>query len=434
MNVQNSSNNSSALVNTLLGSDSVYNPNIYSTKPIVPPHALTYSTMSPSNGNLVQAGSTTNFQVNKYGIISQMLLSYEKRVANSSTTVGAACVIATNDILSVIEKIELMSSSRTISTLTRFDLMSQLSDLPEDKTHAMKSSAYDARGGLGAVSTDIVNKYTLPLVWGLLQNQNTQLMGNFLEPISIKVTWGANIDSLFAAATEDAALVPITADLTSQIQNCKLTVRYVNYPEESYAKILANNFSRPSLNQLSTKFYDENRVTRSVNATQTGLTMTCELKSTECVESFYFQLYRSEVGGATLGSSGPIRKYIPIEIESIKFSGSGQEFFNLNSTELAFARLGKDGFAWAQSVEADNQSKTNRVKTFQMGCYDTYQLENTLSLREVNNPLVEITFNHTQPTTSGTNYYEYTFVVVENCSAIYAISSATGAMNISLSN
>ncbi len=37
MNVQNNSNNSSALVNTLLGSDSVYYPNIYSTKPIVPP-------------------------------------------------------------------------------------------------------------------------------------------------------------------------------------------------------------------------------------------------------------------------------------------------------------------------------------------------------------------------------------------------------------
>ena len=430
MNVQNNSNNSSALVNTLLGSDSVYNPNIYSTKPIVPPHALTYSTMTPSNGSLIQAGATTNFQVNKYGIISQMLLSYEKRVVTGTTEV--TCVIGANDILSVIEKIELMSSSRTISTLTRFDLMAQLSDLPEDKTHSMKASAYNSRSGIGVASTDVITKYTLPLVWGLLQNQNTQLMGNFLEPISIKVTWGANLNTLVASSADGAAIVPTDANLSSSIQNCKLTVRYVNYPEESYAKILANNFSRPSLNQLSTKFYDENRVTRSVNATQTGISLTCELKSTECVESFFFQLYRSEEGGAALGSTGPIRRFVPHEIQSVKFSGSGQEFFNLDKEQLEYARLGKDGFSWGQSTLTANQSKTTNVKKFQMGCYDTYQLENTLSLREVNNPLVEITFNHTQST--GTNYFEYTLVVVENCSAIYAISSATGAMNISLSN
>jgi len=429
MNVQNNSNNSSALVNTLLGSDSVYNPNIYSTKPIVPPHALTYSKMAPSNGSIVQAGGTTNFQVNKYGIISQMLLSYEKRVANTGTQV--TCVIPQNDILSVIEKIELMSSSRTISTLTRFDLAAQISDLPEDKTHAMKSSAYDSRGGVGGATSDVAVKYTLPLVWGLLQNQNTQLMGNFLEPISIKITWGSNLDTLFADATPTAALVPTTSALTAEIQNCSLSVRYVNYPEESYAKILANNFSRPSLNQLSTKYYDENRVTRSVNAAANGISMQCELKSTECVESFYFMLFRSQEGGAALGSTGPIRKFVPHEIESVKFSGSGQEFFNLDREELAYARLGKDGFAWGQSKETDNQSRFTRIKKYQMGCYDTYQLENTLSLREVNNPLLEITFNH-EPT--GTNYYEYTLVVVENCSAIYAISSATGAMNISLSN
>ncbi len=385
--------------------------------------------MAPSNGSIIQAGGTTNFQVNKYGIISQMLLSYEKRVVCGGTADN--CAIAANDILSVIEKIELMSSSRTISTLTRFDLLAQLSDLPEDKTHAMKSSAYDPRGNLGGANTDIVNKYTLPLVWGLLQNQNTQLMGNFLEPISIKITWGANLDTLFADTTDTAALVPTTTNLTSAIQNCNLSVRYVNYPEESYAKILANNFSRPSLNQLSTKYYDENRVTRSVNAAATGITMTCELKSTECVESFYFMLFKSQQGGAALGSTGPIRRFVPHEIQSVKFSGSGQEFFNLDREELAYARLGKDGFAWGQSKETDNLPKTTRIKKFQMGCYDTYQLENTLSLREVNNPLVEITFDHTE---SGTDYFEYTLVVVENCSAIYAISSATGAMNISLSN
>jgi len=430
MNVQNNSNNSSALVNTLLGSDSVYNPNIYSTKPIVPPHALTYSKMTPSNGSIIQAGSTTNFQVNKYGIISQMLLSYDKRVKNTGAA-NVTCVIPQSDLLSVIEKIELMSSSRTISTLTRFDLAAQISDLPEDKTHSMKSSAYDPRSDVGGLTSDVVNKYTLPLVWGLLQNQNTQLMGNFLEPISIKVTWGANLDTLFTSSAEDATLVPTTSELTTAIENCTLTVRYVNYPEESYAKILANNFSRPSLNQLSTKYYDENRVTRSVNAAANGISMTCELKSTECVESFYFMLFRSEVGGAALGSTGPIRKFVPHQIESVKFSGSGQEFFNLDREELEYAKLGKDGFSWGQSKETDNLSKFTHIKKFQMGCYDSYQLENTLSLREVNNPLLEITFNHI-PT--GTNYYEYTLVVVENCSAIYAISSATGAMNISLSN
>ena len=128
-NVQNNSNANSSLVNTMLGSDSLMNPNVYSTSIIAPPHALTYSPMDPSNGSVVADGSTTSFQINKYGIIAQILFSYEKVVTRSD---AGAVDVNVNDIFAVIDKVELLSSSRVISTLTRYDLMSQFSALPQD--------------------------------------------------------------------------------------------------------------------------------------------------------------------------------------------------------------------------------------------------------------------------------------------------------------
>ena len=132
MNVQNNSNANSSLVNTMLGSDSLMNPNVYSTKMIVPPHALTYSPMDPSNGSVITDGSTTNFTINKYGIISQILFSYEKTVTNTGAAGSGdkTVTIGVNDVFSVIDKVDLLSSSRTISTLTRYDLISQFSSLP----------------------------------------------------------------------------------------------------------------------------------------------------------------------------------------------------------------------------------------------------------------------------------------------------------------
>ena len=108
-NVINNSNSNSALVSTLLASDSLMNPSVYSTKEINPPHSVTYSPHQPSNGNTPTQSNTTNFQVNKYGIVAQMLLSY-KKTATVATEDALTVTFPVNDMFQILEKVELLSS------------------------------------------------------------------------------------------------------------------------------------------------------------------------------------------------------------------------------------------------------------------------------------------------------------------------------------
>ena len=64
----NNSNANSALINTLESSDSMTNPNVYSTKEIYPMSATTWTTNQKSNG-VSTAGNQMNFNLNKYHYI-----------------------------------------------------------------------------------------------------------------------------------------------------------------------------------------------------------------------------------------------------------------------------------------------------------------------------------------------------------------------------
>jgi len=418
-NVQNNSNANSSLVNTMLGSDSLMNPNVYSTKMIVPPHALTYSPMDPSNGSVITDGSTTNFTVNKYGIISQILFSYEKTVTGTGGAGDKTVTIGVNDVFSVIEKVELLSSSRVISTLTRYDLMSQFSSLPLDTFIAIDEGCVKPRTVVVTGTASKTETYTIPLVFGFMLAANTQLNASFLEPLSVKIYYGKTLATAAVANT------------SVSIANPKIMVRYKNYQEEANAKILAENFENPTLNLLLCRYYDENRSSLITTAAAAGeaRTLQVELKNTDCVEDFYFVLVKSEVGGSAT-VPGDYTDFTPQEITNLKFTGSGQEFCNLNESQLNYGRIDSYGFAHVLPATASG-SNLARIKTFQTGIYDSHVMENTLSLREINNPLVEVSFT---AVSDGTNATQYSLYVVEKCSSIYAINSATGSLQISLSN
>ena len=418
-NVQNNSNANSSLVNTMLGSDSLMNPNVYSTAMIAPPHALTYSPMDPSNGSVVADGSTTSFQINKYGIISQILFSYEKVVSRTAT--GAANVLV-NDIFAVIDKVELLSSSRVISTLTRYDLMSQFSSLPQDHFTPIDEGCVAERTGATTGAGSVTHKFTIPLVFGFMLKMNTQLNASFLEPLSIKVYYGKIGGN-------------VSTDATAVVNNPKIMVRYKNYQEEATAKILAENYSNPTLNMLLCRYYDENRssLTTVANSDAPELrTLQVELKNTDCVEDFYFVLVRSELGtSATV--PGDYSNFTPQPITNLKFTGSGQEFCNLDVAQLNYGAIGSYGFSHALS-QTTGGSNLARIKTFQTGIYDDHVVSNTLSLREINNPLVEVQFMADNDSTTSTFAVQYSLYVVEKCSSIYSVNSATGSLAISLSN
>ena len=262
-NVQNNSNANSSLVNTMLGSDSLVNNNVYSTAMINPPHALTYSPMDPSNGSNPTDGSTTSFQINKYGIISQILLSYDKKL--TMTTAGNVNVLV-NDVFSVIEKVELLSSSRVISTLTRYDLMSQFSSLPQDSFTPINEGCIKVRNIAVAVDGGSNSStFTIPLVFGFMLKENTQLNASFLEPLSIKCYWGKTGNAITGASAIG-------------IEKPQLMVRYKNYQEEATAKILAENFKNSTLNMLLCRYYDENRSSLITVAAAAGETRTLQVE------------------------------------------------------------------------------------------------------------------------------------------------------------
>ena len=419
------SNSNSALVSTLTASQSLVNPQVYSTMPIYPPHSMTVSANDPSNGNQPIRSNSTVFMLNKYGIISQILLTYQKSYTNGSA--GALNLGSVqNDFFNVVEKIELLSSSRVVSTLTKVDLMSQFSNLPTNKMAVIAQNLLEPKtvGAVAAGATSGNVSFTCPLVFGFMKDINTQLNASFLEPLSIRCTWGKdwNQSTNFAAG------------VVGNVSSPQLSVRYKNYQEDANAKIISENFANPQLNMLSTRFYDENResILSTAGAATTDATIEVELKNTECVQDFYVVLLRSDpntAAGAAPGAASDILDPVPQPIKSLNFTGSGQEIVNLTAPQLAYGRLDSDGFSVGQDASVAGNGFTNVLK-IQTGVYHNGALSNTVSLREINNPRIRLTFD-IGATANLQRYYAY---VVEDSSAIYSITSSTGALQSSLSN
>lgn len=425
-NVILSSNSNSALCNTLLASNSLMNPSVYSTKTIYPPSSTTYTEHSPSNGNVPTRSNTTNFQLNKYGIVSQILLTYKKTYTNGS---GGDLILGAlqNDFFNCVEKVELLSSSRVVSTLTKIDFMAQFSNLPYNKMTIIQENVLKPRDTGTVLNTTPASEseeltFTAPLVFGFMRDINTQLNSSFLEPMSIRITWGKDWNNSLNFAT----------GVVGNIKSPVLSVRYKNYQEDANSQILAENFEKPTLNLLSTRFYEENRQSvLSTAGSATSESIDIELKNTECVQDFYIVLVRTAQGG--VGASPTVASDIldpePQPISSIEFTGSGQEILKLNKEQLGYSKIDVDGFSVGQDPTGST-NKLSNVEKFQTGVYSTAVMSNCISLREINAPKITVKFE-VENKTNLMRYYAY---VVEDCSAIYSITSATGALSSSLSN
>jgi len=427
------SNQNSALVNTLSASASLTNPQVYQTLPLYPPHSVTYSSNDPSNGGTPVKGNSTVFQLNKYGIISQILFTYKKSYTNNTGgAITAQLQSPQNDFFNCVEKVELLSSSRVISTLTKVDFMAQFSDLPTNKMSVIAQNLLKPQE-VNALANSLANgattpevSFTAPLVFGFMKEINTQLNASFLEPLSIRVTWATNWDrSIYTGAV---------AGLVGNVLSPQLSVRYKNYQEDANAKIISENFANPQLNLLSTQFKDEVResVLNTSGSATLDASIEVELKNTECVENFYVILLKSNpttLAGANVTTPSAFLEATPHVIKSVSFTGSGQEIVNLDSRQLAYARLDTDGFSVGQE-ETINVNKLSNVAKFQTGVYHEGVMSNTISLREINNPRIKVTFDMD----NDANRVRYYLYVVEDCSAIYSITSATGSLQVSLSN
>jgi len=417
-----SSNANSAMIQTVSASDSLKNPNIYSTETVFPAHALTWVKCEASSGTIGD-GSQLNFQLQKYGIISQMLLTYTKKF---TPTIGAIRNnLPAGDVFKTIRQIELLASSKTVSILTAEDLMAQFSDCSQSEFNVVSDTALKARAGvtypaatggdpqLPATAAMTEQKYVIPLCFPQFEMINCQLDSSFLEPLQVRITWNTIKSSSGGGAVYT----------TAGLEDCSLKMRYKNYSEQDTAAMISANYSAPQLNQLSARFYDEATVPYTQGATAGLATVAVDLKNTECVESFYVIVRQVMSTGTANGNARPCKP-----IKELKFTGSGQEICVLDDFDLKFARLGMDG--WSEQVDTGttaSEVQLSNIGKVQLGLNTKQKATNSLSLREVNAPRITVSFDAIADA-------QYEVVVVQKVLAVFATSSATGRYSLALAN
>jgi len=387
--IVNNSNANSALVNTLLASDSKMNPNVYSTKKIYPPASTTYQRTDLSSGS-VGANQTITFDLLKYGIAQQLLFCYEKGGA------GAPAF----DFLDVIDRIELLSSSKVVDTLTNYDLQASFSNLDSSQYQSVSDSCVKDRP-----TPNIL--VVVPLVFGFFKDINTNLNLQFNEPMSVRVKFGANVTNSSGGGTN------------STLNTAYLRLRYKAYNEGDYSEIITQNYSEPELNQMVCGYYDENVVTTaSINNNATnGVNGTpIELKNTDCVNDFYVIVRKNATGPAP-----------PVKIDRVRLTASGQEIFDLSAEELLYSKLCENGYVIAGATD-----ETKNVVKIQTGLWEYSgggTQSNTMSLRELNNPKLDVFFTNK---TGGASAFDV--ICVEDAVKIVSTISSNGRIATSLNN
>lgn len=407
----NNSNANSALVNTLNASDSKMNPNVYSTKKIYPPAATCYTRTDLASGT-VGAGNSVVFNLLKYGIAQQILLCYTKSASDGTIALDSG------DMFNVIDRIELLSSSKVIAQLTNYDLMAQFSNLEQSQYQMVGEYAVDSR------AAKTTQKYVVPLVFGFFKDINTNLNLQFNEPMSIRIKFGSKVSKIKAGGTGSAA--------NTKISDVYLRMRYKAYSESDFAEIVAENYNQPELNTMSTGFYDESAGTLEVDLASPAVTATRKinvaLKNTDCVNDFYVFVRQVDADGLDTATSEPEK------LTNLKFTASGQEIVNLTGEELDFTRLAMNGFCVKPLASSTGSSFITNCYKIQTGLWEYSgggTQSNTLSLRELNNPIIEAEFSSTTATDKKTNFE---LVVVEDCVKIFSTTSSNGRVQIALSN
>ena len=402
--VVNNSNANSALINTINASESKMNPNVYSTKTVYPAAAVVYEKTEKSSGT-IGVGNTITFDLMKYGIAQQMLFCWTKLETHGS---------AAYDFMHVIDRIELLSSSKVIDTLTNLDLISQFSNLEASQYNAVAASGIDARA-TSAANPAQDNIYCIPLVFGFFKDINTNLNLQFNEGMSVRVKFGPDSNLSFTKGTANPVL------------NAYLKMRYKVYNEADYSEILTQNYNEPELSILTTGFYDENvavaTLASGVNTNGANGTP-IELKNTDCVNDFYVCVRQQQAANPDQVPRAPV------PITRVRFTASGQELFDLSGEELIHSKLCENGF----SIKGTDDATKNIVKV-QMGLWEYSgggTQSNTLSLRELNNPIITVYFEDAEPQQQVIRKYDVS--VQEDAVKIVSTVSSSGRVQTSLTN
>lgn len=420
-NIQLNSNENSALLQSLNQSESKVIDSIYSTKEIYAPSATSWYTITPSSGSSTD-GQSLSWDLPKYGILQQMIFSYDKNVTKTGAT--ASAFVQPGDIFNVIDRVEFLSSSRILFTMYSEDLIAQFANLSTDQLCTINSTAL--KGTNQSDNATLTETFTVPIVFPMFYDVNTCPNLQFNEPSSLRIVFRST--KLFGGD-------PGTGTLSSTgVSNSKLMLRYKMYSEADNAQLLASNYESEQLNQLIGKMYKENPVSHTTSSANEAYKFTMELKNVDVVEAFNF-IVREEAksGSGAAGANGA--SYNALQpIKSVTLLASGQELCKLDADQLKYMRLTHNGFPTNNlaygSETFDPIKLTNAVK-IQWGLWSNAgggPWSNGVSMREMNNVVAEV------ECVLEKNATKYTCYCQEVTSCIVSTSSNVGRVAVALSN
>ena len=420
-NVILSANSSSALLASLNESESKVNPNIYNLPMCYPNSSTQWYNVEPNSGTAANGQSQT-FQLAKYGILEQLIFSYEKTVNATTSGAGSLVIDAGDMVTQVISRVEFLSSSKILSTLYSQDLVAILSDLDSDYLYGPSATALKLVTGAavaGAAAATVKATFTLPLVFDFMTSGATNFNLAFQEPCSIRIVYNT-----IEAVSGSAGTIGNLTNVTASLDKVNLMIRYKTYDEQDTAEMLASNYEAESLNMLISRRFRENP--QSFTSSGGDHTFKIELRNVDVIENYYFIV--QENYAVTSGKQTSSNDCV--EIKNIKLSASGQEICNLTTDQLIYMKLTDQGWPMTNS---NTGSSTTLIKLGNVGKVQTgimtknHAWTNGFSQREMISCFAEVTCS----LTSGKSYTCY---VQEKTSAIVSVSSNVGRTQLSLVN
>ncbi len=423
-NIILSSNENSALLQTLNQSESKVIDSIYSTRTISAPSATNWYTLTPKTGSATD-GQSESYDLPKYGVLEQIVFSYTKSTTfTANAGAGSQVAITAGDFFNVVSRFEFLSSSRVLFTLYAEDILAQLKDLSTDEYSTV--SNFLVQSGDSSTSP-VTQKVTMPIVFSMFNQHNTCPNLQFNEPCQLRIVYNQTNIGLIDT-TVAAAAAPTNA--TSEISDTKIMLRYKMYSESDNAQLLASNYEEEQLNQLTSRAYRENPVSFTVGANNvTDHKFTMELRNVDVVENFYFMV-RESITSAIIAKGATPNNLV--KIKRVRLTASGQELADLDADQLLYMKVSNSGYPVNSSYLASQMNdpiSANSVAKIQTG-YWTWNKDvwsNGVSMRELNNVIAEV-YCDLEATKTYTCYCQ------ELTSCILSVASNTGRNAISLAN
>jgi hypothetical protein len=422
-NIILSSNENSALLQTLNQSESKVIDSIYSTRTISAPSATNWYTLTPKTGSATD-GQSESYDLPKYGVLEQIVFSYTKETTFTPNAGGGSAAIVAGDFFNVVSRFEFLSSSRVLFTLYAEDILAQLKDLSTDEYSTV--SNFLVQGG-SVNASPATQKVTMPIVFSMFNQHNTCPNLQFNEPCQLRIVYNQTNIGLIDVSSPNAA-PPTNAQST--ISGTKIMLRYKMYSEADNAQLLASNYEEEQLNQLTSRAYRENPVSYTVGGNNvTDHKFTMELRNVDVVENFYFMV-RENISSSILVKGATPNTLV--KIKRVRLTASGQELADLDADQLLYMKVSNSGYPVNSSYLANQINdpiSCNSIAKIQTG-YWTWNKDvwsNGVSMRELNNVIAEVYCDLTANKT-------YTCYCQELTSCILSVASNTGRNAISLAN